>query len=123
MLDETALTKPALQFLTNATKMGVADFAVWTGLWTLVGVAFNYFIEFMTPQLKLAETHASEIKLKYVRATPLLFLLELGFATLYEAFNFPRNVNYQKQTNAIALRAIKNKGLNAKLGDAYNASA
>ena len=119
--DEEAQKKSAVDFLADPTKVGLADFGMNFLWWVLIPESLFHGVEWAYKKIpdKLPKIITNAMK-EYGTPIGLFLLCEAIITPLIQIPFSVSTANKQKETNTIALQAIKQKGITAKFGDADN---
>ena len=124
MLDNSASEKPAIDFLANPKKLAFLNLALWTPIWAIGAILVDYLLQLGRVRLNIFASNGLELipteksLLKFIQKNLGEIVPLVLISGIIEAISNIATANYQAETNVIALDAIKNKGINAKLGDA-----
>lgn len=111
----------ALSFLANPTKLGIANFVIWTTVWSVSSVLFDYTLQLFGKSLDffhLKDVNPEKSLIEFIKKNWRQTAVVIGISAGYEIVEGVYKAKYQQKTNTIALEALKNKGINAKLDDA-----
>ena len=102
--------------------MALTNFALWTTVWSTGLILADYSLQLITRKrldfFSLKDVKPEKSLIEFIKAHHWGCIGIVFGAIVSEIFSAITVTKQQKKTNTIALQAIKNKGINAKFGDA-----